>query len=281
MIRLLAFVTLLLACLMPLRAAESESLADRTLRQIGERQKELLADAEKQGDRLDAEALRAQAQRIAHDYDLLLADNPKFAAGFAAYGYFLGKVGMRKESIGMLLKANLLDSDIPLVKNQIGNFLAEEGKPMEAAPYFLAAIKLAPNEPLYHYQLGTLLTEARDTFLKSGEWTRAALDTAMHHAFQRAAELAPNRIEFAYRYAESFYDLEHPDWDEALKAWSALEEKAGSAVERQTMRLHAANILIKQDKLDHAKALLETVTEPELQAQKAKLLPLLEPKKKE
>lgn len=262
------------------RAAPAESLAEHSLRQITERQKALLADAEKQGDKLDQEAFRAQAQSIVHDYDLLIADNQNFAAGYAAYGYFLGKVGMRKESIGMLLKANQLDPDIPLVKNQIGNFLAEEGKPIEAAQYFLAAIKLAPNEPLYHYQLGTLLTEARDTFLKSGDWTRAALDEAMHKAFLRATELAPDRFEFAYRYAESFYDLENPDWDAALQAWGALEEKAKTPIERQTMRLHAANILIKTGKLEHAKTLLATVTEPALQKQKEKLVVLLEPPKK-
>ena len=33
------------------------------------------------------------------------------------------------------------------------------------APYFIAAIKLEPNEPLYHYQLGTVLAEARDDFI--------------------------------------------------------------------------------------------------------------------
>jgi tetratricopeptide (TPR) repeat protein len=266
------FAALLLLAALPSRAAESETLAERTLRQIVERQRTLLADASKQGDKFDEESLRAQLQAVSHDYERLLQDNPKFAAGYAAYGYLLGKVGMRKESVAMLLKANQLDSDIPLVKNQIGNYLAEEGKPLEAAPYYLAAIKLEPNEPLYHYQLGTLLTVARDDFLKSGEWTRAALDQAMHHAFQRAAELAPDRFEFAYRYAESFYDLETPDWDGALKAWADLEEKAPTAVERQTMRLHAANILIKIDKPDHARALLETVDEPSLQAQKQKLV---------
>ena len=41
----------------------------------------------------------------------------------------------------------------------------------------------------------------------------------MHEAFRTAAELAPDRIEFTYRYAESFYDLEKPDWDGAFKAW--------------------------------------------------------------
>jgi tetratricopeptide (TPR) repeat protein len=266
------FAGLLLLAPLPSRAVESETLAERTLRQIVERQRTLLADASKQGDKLDEESLRAQLQSVAHDYERLLQDNPKFAAGYAAYGYLLGKIGMRKESVAMLLKANQFDSDIPLVKNQLGNYLAEEGKPLEAAPYYLAAIKLEPNEPLYHYQLGTLLTVARDDFLQSGEWTRAALDVAMHHAFQRAAELAPDRFEFAYRYAESFYDLETPDWDGALKAWADLEEKAPTAVERQTMRLHAANILIKIDKPDHARALLETVDEPSLQAQKQKLV---------
>ncbi len=270
-------VLFLLAALLALatsagRAADSETLAERTLRQIVERQKSLLADAAKQGDKVDEEGLRTQLQSVSHDYERLLQDNPKFAAAYAAYGYLLGKIGMRKESVAMLLKANQFDSDIPLVKNQLGNYLAEEGKPLEAAPYYLAAIKLEPNEPLYHYQLGTLLTVARDDFLKSGEWSRAALDKAMHHAFQRAAELAPDRFEFAYRYAESFYDLATPDWDGALKAWAALEEKAQTPIERQTMRLHAANVLIKTGKPDHARALLDTVDEPSLQGQRQKLV---------
>ncbi len=266
----------LIACA-PLRGADSESLSERTLRQIVERQKQLFAEAEKQGEKLDEDAFHSQAQSIAHDYDRLLADNQNFADAYAAYGNFLGKVGMEKEGLAMLLKANQIDPDIPFVKNQIGNYLAEHGQPIDAAQYFLAAIKLAPNEPLYHYQLGRLLQVGRDTFLKSGEWNRAALDRAMHDAFRRATELAPDRFEFAYDYGMSFYDLETPDWDGALKVWSALEEKAQTPIERQTMRLHAANIFIKMGKLDHAKALLDTVDVPDLQGQKQKLVAQLEP----
>jgi outer membrane PBP1 activator LpoA protein len=58
----------------------------------------------------------------------------------------------------------------------------------------------------------------------------------------------------------------------ALKMWADLEEKAPTPVERQTMRLHAANVLVKTGKFDHARALLETVDEPALQAQKQKLV---------
>src|SRR5208282_5215792 len=119
-------------------------------------------------------------------YESLLRDNPDFAAGYASYGYMLWRVGARKEAVAILLKANQLDPDIPLVKNELGNYLAEEGKPMEALNYYLAAIKLEPGEPLYHYQLGTLLYEARDDFMKSGEWTRASIDKAMFEAFRKA-----------------------------------------------------------------------------------------------
>lgn len=266
---------LLVALASPLAAAESETMAERHLRRIAERQRTLFAEAAKQGDKLDTASFQQQVQEITHDYELLLRNNPQFAAGYAAYGYLLSKIDMRKEALAILLKANQLDPDISLVKNQLGNLLAEEGRPVQAAPYFVAAIQLAPNEPLYHYQLGTVLTEARDAFLKTGEWTRATLDAAMHQAFRRAAELAPERFEFAYRYAESFYDLEKPDWDAALRAWSALEEKAPTSIERQTMRLHAANICIKTGRLAHARALLGTVDDPKLQGQKDRLLPQL------
>lgn len=261
-----------LAPLCPLAAVESQSMAERTLKRIVEKQQTLFAEAAKQGDNLDESSFRNQLQSLVHDYELMLRNNPKFAAGHAAYGYLLGKVDMRKEAAAILLKANQLDPDIPLVKNQLGNYLAEEGKPLQAAPYFIAAIKLEPNEPLYHYQLGTLLTEAREDFLKGGEWTRQSLDEAMHQAFKRAAELAPARFEFSYRFAESFYDLERPDWDAALQVWSRLEEEAESSIERQTMRLHAANICLKVGKREHAQVLLGTVDEPALQGHKQKLV---------
>jgi len=247
-------------------------MPEHNLKLIAERQRSLLDQAAKEGQQLDSEALRTQLQSILHDYEILLHDNPNFAEAYAAEGYLVNKAGMRREAVALMLKANQINPDIPLVKNQIGNYLAEDGKPLEALPYFRAAMKLDPKEPLYCYQVGTLLHEARDDFLKSGDFTREGLDKAEHEAFRQAAELAPDRIEFTYRYAESFYDLPNPNWDEALKAWAQLEDKAQSPIERETMRLHAVNILIKQGKLDYARTLLNAVTEPGLQEQKQKLI---------
>ncbi len=258
-------------------SAQPETMAERHLKEIVEHQKVLFSDAVAQGNALEAAGFKAQVEQLTHEYESLLKDNPDFAAGYASYGYMLWKVGLREQAVAILLKANQMDPDIPLVKNELGNYLAEDGKPLEALNYFLAAIRLEPDEPLYHYQLGTLLYESRSDFLRSGEWSRASLDHSMQEAFKKAAELAPDRIEFTYRYAESFYDLHEPDWAAALKAWEGLEARAQSDVERQTMRLHEANVLLYSGKLGPARKVLETVTDPTLGDQKQKLMSRLEP----
>jgi tetratricopeptide (TPR) repeat protein len=252
--------------------AASETMPEHRLKEIAEHQRVLFADAAAQGKDMENAVFKTGVEQLTNEYESLLRDSPEFAAGYAAYGYMLWKVGLRKEAVAILTKANELDPDIPLVKNELGNYFAEEGKPLEAINYFLSAIKLEPGEPLYHYQLGTLLCEARDDFLRSGEWTRAAVDHSMQEAFRSAAQLAPDRIEFTYRYAESFYDLQDPDWAAALKAWEGLEAHAQSEVERQTMRLHEANVLLSMGKAGEARKVLGAVSDPALEAQKQKLV---------
>jgi tetratricopeptide (TPR) repeat protein len=250
--------------------AEIAARAIPQLKKLVSRQDALLAALGK--DDADKENVKRNMQVLVFDYDDFIRTFPNYAPGYVTYGLLLGKVGMRRESTAILLKANQLDSNIPIVKNQLGNYLAEEGEPVEAANYYISATKLAPDEPLYHYQLGVLLTEGRDDFLKSGQWTREQLDRVMQQAFKRATELAPKNFAFAYRYAQSFYDLATPNWDEALKVWGELEDQVSPGLEMETIRLHAANILIKQKKFDHARMLLGTVTAEPLNAQKQKLL---------
>jgi len=250
--------------------ADVVAQATARLKDLVARQNALLTAAEKEG--ADMDNIKRDIQTLLFDYDSYLRTYPTFAPGYVTYGLLLGKVGMRREAAAILLKANQLDANLPLVKNQLGNYLAEQGEPIEAVNYYLAAVRLAPNEPFYHYQLGRLLTEARDDFLKSGQWTAAQIDQTMQDAFKHAADLAPDNIVYSYAYAYSFYDLAVPRWDEALKAWGALEDRVDPGLQKQTIRLHAANILIKQQKYDHARVLLNSVTVDTLQPEKQKLL---------
>lgn len=256
--------------------SRAETLAEKTLEEILTRQREVFARAEKEGDELDEGRLRAEVKSLADSYDVLVQRSPDFVLGYVAYADLLGRVSMVKEAVSMLFKANQLDPNLPKVKSQIAKFLAEDGKPLESLPWTMAAIKLAPNEPRYHLNLGLLLATNRDEFIKAGEFTRATLDKAMLEAFQRAASLAPDDTAIAYRAAEAYYDVETPPWDAALKAWSALEERVAPGLEKETVRLHAANVLIKQGKPDHARLLLARVTDPRLEKQKRTLLDRLD-----
>jgi tetratricopeptide (TPR) repeat protein len=203
----------------------SESATERTLKGIVARQKILLAQAAETNDKLDEESLKVQLTQLTHEYQLLILTSPDFAEAYASYGYLLSKLGQNSEAMKQLLKADHLDPTIALVKNQLGNALAENGKPLEAINYFQAAEQLAPEE-----------------------------------------------LGYAYRYAESFYDLSHPDWDEAFHAWTVLESKAGSIIERQTMQLQEANVRLKQGRIDEARGIAERVSDPTLTKQKQKLV---------
>jgi len=250
----------------------SETATERTLKGLVERQKILLAEAARTDDKLDMGSVKVQLTQLTHEYQLLLLNSPDFAEAYASYGYLLSKLGQDSEAMKQLLKADALDPNIALVKNQLGNSLAENGKPLEAINYFQAAEQLAPDEPLYHYQIGLLLYEGREDFLSKGGFTKDQLEAQSHEEFGRASQLAPNEIAYAYRYAESFYDLSHPDWDEAFHAWSALESKAGSNLERQTMLLQEANVRLKQGRFDDTRAIMDQVTDPTLGKQKQKLV---------
>ena len=250
----------------------AETMAEKTLKEIVARQRDIMAKADKEGDQLDVARLRGELQAVINSYDVLIQKNPEFAPAYVTYGMLLGQVGMTREAVGILLKANKLEPNIPLVKNEIGRHLAEDGKLVEALPWIMAAIDLEPKEPLYHYHLGKLLTEGRDDFIKTGQFTRPALDKAMLEAFLRAAELAPANFAYAYRSAEAYYDLETPKWDEALALWRKLDAGVATPLEHQTLRLHQANVLLKQGKPAEARALADTVTEIALAKQKQTLL---------
>ncbi len=238
------------------------------------RQKNLLAAAATKETPSELEDLRPGLQKLVFDYNALLARHPDFAAGHASFGLLLGNpvIGENKEATKELLIANRLDPDIPVVKNQLGNFLAEEGRPIEALHFFLEAVELAPKEPLYHLQIGTLLIEAREDFLKSGQWTREKIDDAMLDAFATAADLAPERFDLAYRHAMAYYDLADTEWPAALDLWRELIERAATPLDRQTLQLHEANVLGKLGHLDEARTVLRKITEPVLAVQKQKLL---------
>ena len=270
----LLFLCLALATLFaPLAArAASETMSERELKRILQRERTVIAAAQNAGENMDRSNTEMQLREIVRDYESLLRKDPQFVAGFIAYGLFLNSAGEAKRAYEIFKKAEKLEPELAVIKNQLGNHHAEEGEYKEAAACYEGAVALAPKEPLYHYQLGTLLYEYREFFVDAKLYTRADLLKRSAAAFAEAARLAPDNVAYVYRYAESFYDLPEPDWDTALATWKSLAQRAKAGVELQTLQLHQANILVTLGRADEARALLDQITEAPLLSNKQKLV---------
>lgn len=252
--------------------ARAETLAEKTLVSIAERQRDIFARAEKEGDQVDQAWLRGELESVIKSYDVLIQKNPEYALAYGGYGMLLGKVGMTKEAVAMLLKANKLDPTMPEVKNEIAVHLAEDGKPVDALPWVMAAIELDPKKPLYHFHLGELLAAGRSDFVRTGNFDGPKIDQAILEAFRRAAELSPKDFPLAYRYGKAYYDLDTPRWAEALPVWDKVEELATTDAQRQLVRMQRANVLIKLARPAEARLLLGTVVNQEFAHEKQTLL---------
>ncbi len=273
--RLLSLLLALATLLAPLTATAAggaETMSERELKRILQRQRTVLAAAQEAGENLDRSNTELQLSEVVRDYEALLRRDPKFVPAFVAYGLFLSTTGHARRSYDIFKRAEAIEPELAVVKNQLGNYHAEAGEYEKAAAYYEGALKLEPKEPLYHYQFGTLLFEYREFFVDSKVYTREALLHRSAEAFARATELAPDNIAYAYRHAESFYDLPDPDWTAALAAWQALAQRAKAGVELQTTQLHQANILAQLGRAGEARALLDQITEAPLQANKQKLI---------
>jgi tetratricopeptide (TPR) repeat protein len=266
------FIVLLSAAVLPAQVSTTRDEAQ--FQELLALQQELLAQVAEAEVQEDVEKLRPRLQTLVYDWEGYLRSYPKKPDGYIAYSMLLGNplIDERRRAKALLLRANELDPNRAIVKNQLGKYIAEDGEPLLALPYFLAAAELEPEEALYHYQIGQLLGGARSDFLTSGEWTIESIDEAMQNAFAEAVRLNPDSLPYAYRYAESYYDLENPPWDEAMAAWQQLEERVTSPVEQQMMRLHQANVLLFQGKLDEAEAMLQEPVEGVLGDQQQRLV---------
>jgi len=236
-------------------------------------QQEVLERAARAQDQSDIEDLRPRVQALVSDYESFLRRHPNYPEGYISYSMLLGNplLDERERAMALLLKANDLNPNQAIVKNQLGKYLAEDGRPLDAANYFLAAIELEPNEALYHFQLGQVLGAARTDFVADGSWSPAAIDAALLQAFAEAARLAPDNLAYAYRRAEAFYDVGQPDWPAALAAWRDLEARVTAPRDQQVMQLQQANVLIFMRDFEAAKTLMAGVRDEVLEGQKDRL----------
>lgn len=253
-------------------AGQVKTLTQLKLEDIQLRQKRLFEAHVNEENSVDRETIEFRIVSLRDEYQALLSKNPDNVPVLVTFGLYLAQIDQREDSLKLLLKADSLEPRHAQVKNQLGNFMTEEASYALALPYYLDAIKLAPKEPLYHYQLGNLLFYFRKEFVRDGIFAIEHLSKQMFDAFKNAAEMAPDNMAYQYRLAESYYDMPEADMTAALKEWERIEHTAESDRDKQIIFLHQANVHLQLGNRDHARAILEKVNDPYLTANKEKLL---------
>ena len=225
---------------------------------------------------MNEKELTRKIQDLVADFESYLADNPKDLTALILYGKFLRRVDQPGPATGVFLKADKLDPDIAVIKQQIANYLTEEGRIAEALPYLLRAVELSPEKAIYHNQLGSFLFLFREELIRLGITTQSTNDRNMVIAFREAAKLESDNFDYRVRYAQSFFDVSHPDWEVALKVWNALSSEGNRSIEKaEYLLLCQARILVKLGRLKEAKVLIDRVRSPVMGATKRRLLDLL------
>ncbi|MBC2596422.1 hypothetical protein H5P28_19305 [Ruficoccus amylovorans] len=242
-----------------------QTLSESRLIGIIEEQDALFKEIETDPARRDQLEYERRLQGIATQYDSFLLDNPDYVYGYLLYGKFLRRIGENKSANNAFMKANMLDPNLAVAKQQIGNFLAEEGEYALALPYYIAAIDLEPEVPLYRYELGELLSHYRQYYIDNGVLTAETLDRNMLDAFHEASSMEPSNRDYHIRYAEAFFQVANPDWQDALNQWTILAKGVTDPLKLDLIRLQQARVLIEMGRLDEARKILASVDRSALQ----------------
>ena len=210
---------------------------------------------------------------IASRYDELVSANPNNVDLLIIYGKFLRRINQNDRAHVMFSHADQLQDDIAVLKQQIGNYLAETGQYSEALAYYVCAQELEPETAVYHYGIGELLATFRDRFKEDLVYSDDMLDRGIMSAFGKAVELDPANKDFAFRMGEAFYDLAKPDWDRADAYWLEVSQRGDlTKFEKDVVRLHRARVLCEKGQRKDALKLLRDDVEPFLAATRMRLL---------
>ncbi|MEX0324671.1 MAG: tetratricopeptide repeat protein [Puniceicoccaceae bacterium] len=209
-------------------------------------------------------------QEVAGEYHGIIVRNPDDLNARLLYAKLLSRYGDRDTAWEQFITAAKLaeneDRQIAVIHQELSTYYAEEGDHTRAIAYALNAIDIEPETAAYHFGLGQVLAAFKPEFMADGIYSSARIDEMMLRAFATARDLQPNDPDLQFRYGEAFYDVEDPDWENALAHWEQLAAFPGlSPFQQDAILLHKARCLAGLGRSDEARQLADSVQSPELQ----------------
>ena len=235
------------------------------------------------------EAIRQQLLKVINTqrerYEDFIRKHPRHVGARLAYGDHLSEHGEDHEVIEQLGVALELDPRNAVVWNNYAGYFGHVGPITNAFAAYERARELRPYEPLYHYNLGTVVFLYRVDAQEYYHCDETAVFERALELYREARRLAPRSFRYAFDYAQTFYGVKPvpattPEGrqaasdelvERALRAWEEALAIANNDTDREGIYLHFARWQIKGRRWDQARASLARATRPEHQAMKERL----------
>ena len=209
-------------------------------------------------------------ERVARLYRELADKYPDRAPVQKAYGESAWRRGRPADALPALRRAETLDPTDADTADTLAAVDVQLGSMKEATAQFQQAIHLSPNEPRYHFAFANVLYLFRHELIAPPALPddEAVLTKALEE-FRRAAELAPHDLAYAQAYAETFYTMPEPDWEQARTAWKAV--LALSNANADFANSHLARISLRMKRPADVENYLSQIHDPGFAGLKASL----------
>lgn len=226
------------------------------------------------------EALRAQAAalsvgaageddwaKIARHFAELVARYPDDPGVRSAHAEFLWDRDDRPGAIREWEIAERLAPRDAIVLARLAEAHLALGQTRQCAQYFRKASDVAPNDARLRHATGNAIFLFRHQLTGATANESQIVAEALDH-LAASARLAPNDVEYARSYAETFYAVPSPDWHAALAAW---ERYRSVSPDQDFAHANLARVRLHMGHYDAALAELEKMQHAKYQSLKAKL----------
>ena len=251
-----------LACLLPALLLAVRAFGEEDPREAERRFRFLLAHGEElqaQSADLGPGASRAEVTRLAalrrrheNDYRHFLNDHPQHTRAMVAFGSLLYDQGRQEEGIRWWEKAIALDPREAYAYNNIANHYGHSGRSAEALKLYDTAIALEPTEPVFRFNWATTCVTFRNDAHTVYGWTKEEIYRHGLEQFRKARDLAPQDFDLASAYAQTFYGVPEPDWQEAYEAWKFCLDQPLTDAQRQFVYANLARADVELGRYDEA-----------------------------
>lgn len=204
--------------------------------------------------------IRERFAPIRKSYEDLILQHTNRADIRVAFASYLGDTGEEDTAIEQLEVARTIDAKDPAIWNNLANLYGHNGDVKKSFEYYAKAIELEPTEPVYYHNFGTtvfLFRKDAKEFYSINE--QQVFDKALS-LYSNAIRLDPKDFKLAADVAQTFYGIQPPRVEDALRAWTNAYNLADDEEDRQGVQIHFARIKLKAGRFSEAQAHLDSVT---------------------